>query len=160
MFITGKAFTEGPTTDTWGTFITAVMPVKNSKTGEMLAGIGMDIDYSYWQGLIFHFRLVPIFITMLLAFSLITIFIVQYRHAETYDTLSVKTDELRIAKEEAEAANRELMHSIQRANQLTLEAQDASSRQKRISGNGEPRNTHPDEWNHRHERVTAGNPSG
>ena len=126
MFQTGKAFTEGPTSDTWGTFITAVVPVKNSKTGEMLAGIGMDIDYSYWQKLIFHFRLVPIFITMLLSFSLITIFIVQYRHAEAYDTLSGKTDELRLAQEGSEAANRELKHSMQRANQLTLEAQSAS----------------------------------
>jgi signal transduction histidine kinase len=126
MFVTGKAFAEGPDSDSWGTFITAVVPVKHSKTGEMLAGIGMDIDYSYWQGLIFHFRLVPIFIAMLLSFSLIVIFIVQYRHAEAYDALSGKNEELRIAKEEAEAANRELTHSTQRANQLALEAQAAN----------------------------------
>ncbi len=56
----------GPITDRWGTLITALIPIKNSHAGNLVAVLGMDIEAKDWNKEIFGRCLFPIFATLLL----------------------------------------------------------------------------------------------
>ena len=75
----------------------------------------------------------------------------------TWDITRRKMTEksLHAAKEETEAANRELELVAQRANQLALEAESANSAQERVPGQHEPRDPHADERRDRHDLAAA-----
>jgi len=59
VFETGKMAIEGPVTDRWGTWISVLVPIKDSQTGQLLAVLGGDINAKDWnwtllsQGIIF-----------------------------------------------------------------------------------------------------------
>lgn len=48
VFKSGKAATVGPETDKWGTFISSLIPIIDSKTGKTIAVVGVDIDIDEW----------------------------------------------------------------------------------------------------------------
>ena len=49
VFDTGTALVAGPTADRWGTWVSALVPVTNPKTGALLAVMGMDINANAWK---------------------------------------------------------------------------------------------------------------
>lgn len=49
MFDNGLPLVEGPLPDDWGTWITALVPVKDDVTGKLIAVLGMDIDARTWK---------------------------------------------------------------------------------------------------------------
>jgi PAS domain S-box-containing protein len=46
VFDTWEGTVEGPVTDRWGSWVSALVPVKDSKTGEMIALLGLDFQAS------------------------------------------------------------------------------------------------------------------
>ncbi len=52
-FIDGRSILTDPTTDRWGTWVSALAPIRNSKTGETIATIGIDYAADYWNTRIF-----------------------------------------------------------------------------------------------------------
>jgi len=48
-FIDGKAQLTSPTIDRWGTWVSAEVPVKDIKTGNVVAVFGMDYDANSWR---------------------------------------------------------------------------------------------------------------
>lgn len=48
-FDNGKAFVEGPLPDEWGVWVSALVPIHDSKTDNLIALLGMDIDASNWK---------------------------------------------------------------------------------------------------------------
>ena len=48
VFRTGIAQVEPPTTDDWGTWVTAIAPVRDT-TGKVVAVLGMDVNAAAWQ---------------------------------------------------------------------------------------------------------------
>ena len=44
-----KSTTEGPVPDRWGTWVSAFVPVKDYRTGELLSVLGIDIEASHWS---------------------------------------------------------------------------------------------------------------
>ncbi|MBI2421267.1 MAG: response regulator [Candidatus Hydrogenedentes bacterium] len=67
LFSEGNAFTQGPYTDEYGTFISAFAPVLDPRTGGVLMAVGLDIeagefqaakDWEWWQTLIWTALLV------------------------------------------------------------------------------------------------------
>lgn len=48
VFSTGVADTEGPYTDRWGRWISALVPLRNERTGLVAAVLGMDVDAGIW----------------------------------------------------------------------------------------------------------------
>jgi len=48
-FDTGRAIVVGPTTDRWGKWVSALVPITNPSTGAVLAVLGMDIEVGDWQ---------------------------------------------------------------------------------------------------------------
>ncbi len=49
VFATGIAAVEGPVTDRWGIWITALIPITDPLTGKLIAILGMDIDAREWK---------------------------------------------------------------------------------------------------------------
>lgn len=67
--IKGQAFTKGPYTDKWGTWISGLAPIKDVKTNRIIAFIGMDMDANFfWFNEVAHYRLTMICITLILCF--------------------------------------------------------------------------------------------
>ncbi|MBM4165101.1 MAG: PAS domain S-box protein, partial [Lentisphaerae bacterium] len=50
VFATGKPVVEGPLPDRWGTWVTPLAPLTDSRTGEVVAVLGMDVDTRTWRG--------------------------------------------------------------------------------------------------------------
>jgi len=49
VFNEGKALTVGPVTDRWGTWISALIPLNDPSSGELIAVMGMDVDARAWR---------------------------------------------------------------------------------------------------------------
>lgn len=49
IFTTGKPVTIGPQTDEYGTFVSAVAPVVDPSTGEVLMAVGIDVTTDNWH---------------------------------------------------------------------------------------------------------------
>ncbi len=52
IFEDGEAFVTQPTADRWGTWISALIPVKDPLTGQVIAVLGMDYDAGKWTAAI------------------------------------------------------------------------------------------------------------
>ncbi|MFO7725402.1 MAG: PAS domain S-box protein, partial [Oceanipulchritudo sp.] len=59
LFDTASPLVEGPLEDTWGTWISALVPVISEDTGEVLAVFGVDRNARNWQGLNARAALLP-----------------------------------------------------------------------------------------------------
>ncbi len=51
-FDTGIPFTEGPLPDEWGVWVSGLVPIKNMTRDKVIAVLGMDIDASDWNRII------------------------------------------------------------------------------------------------------------
>lgn len=71
IFRTGLAYTEAPYTDEYGTFVSALAPVLDPRTGDVLMVVGLDIDAREWQEAVHRQRAIPIGFTMLLVMILV-----------------------------------------------------------------------------------------
>ena len=60
IFVTGKEYVYGPVTDEFGTFITAIAPVKDPVTGRVIIAVGIDMLAETWDQKIFHLAKDPI----------------------------------------------------------------------------------------------------
>lgn len=65
-FRLGEPFVEGPVCDKWGIWLSGHTPVKEPRTGHILAVLGIDIDAENWQRQVAVHRLAPIIITSLI----------------------------------------------------------------------------------------------
>jgi diguanylate cyclase (GGDEF)-like protein/PAS domain S-box-containing protein len=72
LFRTGKPATLGPLKDEFGTFISAIAPVLDPQTGQVLMAVGVDISIDDWNVLIAARRLTPIVGTLLLLTMLLS----------------------------------------------------------------------------------------
>ena len=85
---TGKAFTEGPLTDEWGTWVSALAPVRDPVSGRVLALLGFDIDARDWAQRVARVRLDPILLTLLFALLMLILLAGELRDAETADRVA------------------------------------------------------------------------
>jgi two-component system, sensor histidine kinase and response regulator len=68
---TGMPFTEGPYADEYGSFVSAMAPVSDPKTGSLLMMVGMDVRESAWRGALAAARFNPLWITLALLLILL-----------------------------------------------------------------------------------------
>lgn len=66
VFLTGRAETDGPTADRWGTWVSALVPLADPRTGKIMAVVGMDVDARDWQGAVMRKMILPVVFTMML----------------------------------------------------------------------------------------------
>jgi len=72
-FTSGNQTTEGPVTDRWGVWVSGLIPIRDSQTGEVIALLGTDIDARDWTIQIITAS-APAVIAMLLLLLLLLIF--------------------------------------------------------------------------------------
>lgn len=49
VFDTGRAVVDGPYADRWGTWLSALIPLTDPKTGSVIAVLGIDVDARVWK---------------------------------------------------------------------------------------------------------------
>lgn len=64
VFETGQAVVEGPETDQWGTWVSALAPITETSSGEFIALFGMDIDAGNWRRDVVVRAAMPVLMTM------------------------------------------------------------------------------------------------
>jgi len=72
VFNTRKAAVTGPVTDRWGTWVSALVPIININTGQMIAVMGMDIDARDWRREVACSVIPVVIFTLLLILILLT----------------------------------------------------------------------------------------
>jgi len=79
-FTSGKETTEGPVTDRWGTWVSGLVPIKDSQTGEVIAVLGTDINARDWTIQIIIASAPAVIAMLLLLLLLLIFFYVQQRN--------------------------------------------------------------------------------
>jgi PAS domain S-box-containing protein len=72
VFETGESAVEGPLPDRWGVWVSALVPLKDLKTGEIAAVVGIDINANLWNQARVHAMRVPAACALLLIFIWLT----------------------------------------------------------------------------------------
>ena len=60
IFRNGRAFTDGPSTDEYGTFVSALTPVLDPRSREVLMVVGLDLEAADWQAAIWREQLIAV----------------------------------------------------------------------------------------------------
>lgn len=81
IFTTGEEVVEGPVTDRWGTWVSAFTPLKDARSGKVLAVLGLDVASVEWKKMIALRCAVPIASTIVLAL-IFTVFFIIYDRSE------------------------------------------------------------------------------
>ena len=81
VFKKGVTLVPGIYTDKWGTFVSGFAPIRDE--GKVIGVIGIDIDFSDWARGILLARLLPIIITLLTCFLVLSVFLDRQRSIET-----------------------------------------------------------------------------
>ncbi|MEW6520523.1 MAG: response regulator [Thermodesulfobacteriota bacterium] len=66
VFVEASEAAVGPVTDRWGSWITALIPLMDPTSGELLAVLGMDIDARHWQLETVRAAFFPLLVTVVL----------------------------------------------------------------------------------------------
>lgn len=88
MFTNGEEKTEGPLTDRWGTWVSGLVPIRDSKTGAVIAIVGVDIDAADWNIQIINASAPSVIAMLLLLFLLLIFFYVQQRNNREREILT------------------------------------------------------------------------
>ncbi|MFH0739467.1 MAG: ATP-binding protein [Candidatus Omnitrophota bacterium] len=80
VFSTGKEIVEGPVSDRWGKWISALIPVVNPETGKIIAVLGIDIDAYIWMEIIFYRSLMLVIFFLLISILVGVFLYIQQRN--------------------------------------------------------------------------------
>jgi PAS domain-containing protein len=108
VFAKGKEVVEGPTSDRWGRWVSALVPVTNPETGKIVAVLGMDIDARNWKALIIYHSLPPLVLTFLIFMALGTFLFIQYRGEQEKMRMAVS----KIALQRSEESFQQLFENL------------------------------------------------
>ncbi len=92
IFKTGKSYVTGPYTDEYGTFVSAVAPVTDPQSGEVLMVVAVDVMADDWQDRVNAARWEPFFIILFLMLVLLA-GLITIRWCERH--MSVETPKLK-----------------------------------------------------------------
>lgn len=96
IFDKGNSLVEGPLPDKWGTWVSALVPVKDDPTGKVIAVLGMDVDAQIWKSDVLAHTAWPLSLVMA-ALVLMALGILVVRHQVEK---SVRVSEARLRKAE------------------------------------------------------------
>ncbi len=75
IFTTRAAIVEGPSSDRWGTWVSALVPVTDPRTGEVIAVLGADMDGRNWGWDVAAKSALPVGFLLMLLLGAITVFV-------------------------------------------------------------------------------------
>jgi PAS domain S-box-containing protein len=70
-FNTGVGLIYGPVSDRWGTWVSSLVPIKDTETGKVITVLGMDIDAGAWKWDLTREGIVPALITLVIALIIV-----------------------------------------------------------------------------------------
>jgi len=79
VFDHGITVVEGPSSDRWGTWVSALAPVTDPETGAVVAVLGMDIDAHTWKWNVAAKTALPVGLLLVLFIGMTTVFVVTRR---------------------------------------------------------------------------------
>jgi PAS domain S-box-containing protein len=79
VFETGRAIVEGPYTDHWGKWVSALVPITDPQTGVVLAVLGTDIDARDWKWNMASRTALPVGLMLILLIVAVAVFSVHRR---------------------------------------------------------------------------------
>ena len=79
-FSSGRETTEGPLTDRWGTWVSALVPVTDPMTGKVIAVLGTDVDAHNWNIHIIMASAPAVMAMLVLVFLLLVFFYIMERN--------------------------------------------------------------------------------
>lgn len=86
-FQSGGSFVEGPLKDSYGTWVSGIVGIRDPVSGRIPAVFGMDVDAAQWRQAVATYRLFCIVITLLLCLLTLTFFLIldgtAHMHAAT-----------------------------------------------------------------------------
>lgn len=82
VFDTKAAIVEGPVTDRWGTWVSALVPMSDPQTDTVIAVLGMDIDAHIWKQDVISKAVLPIGLMFVLLIVVVS-FLISTRHIDT-----------------------------------------------------------------------------
>ncbi len=88
-FKTGKTVLTEPTTDRWGTWISALVPIKDTSDGRVIAVLGLDYSASEWNSRVWE-RMVPDVVIIMTLLMLFIALLRTWRQNSTLKELSKK----------------------------------------------------------------------
>ncbi|MBT3291663.1 MAG: hypothetical protein HN380_30245, partial [Victivallales bacterium] len=71
VFDTATALVEGPVPDRWGTWVTALVPLADPATGDLIAVLGMDVDARTWRSSMAARAALPVGLMLLLLIGIV-----------------------------------------------------------------------------------------
>jgi PAS domain S-box-containing protein len=98
VFNTGNAVID-PSTDDWGTWVSALVPIRHPDTMKIIAVFGIDISYDVWNRQLDNYRFIAIMLTLLLA--AITAIVLWWQHSKHSQNQLQKDHQLRMDKLQA-----------------------------------------------------------
>ncbi len=81
-----QAFVEGPEKDSWGTWVSALIPLNDPVTGKTLAVLGVDINAENWRWQVFSKSIIPIAFIIVLLIMISAIFFSQQSSKKQKET--------------------------------------------------------------------------
>ncbi|MEI7432877.1 MAG: PAS domain S-box protein [Methanomicrobiales archaeon] len=84
--------TEGPVSDRWGTWMSALVPVSDKKTGQSVALYGTDVDARYWNYTIARDSATIVTTTLLILLLVVTFGLTQRRNIREQRRLKASED--------------------------------------------------------------------
>ena len=79
VFETGRAVVEGPYTDHWGKWVSALVPITDPQTGAVLAVLGTDIDARDWKWNMASRTALPVGLMLILLTGMVAVFFTHRR---------------------------------------------------------------------------------
>jgi PAS domain S-box-containing protein len=80
VFSSGEETTAGPVTDRWGTWMSGLVPIRDARSGKVIAVLGTDIDARDWNTQILIASIPAVIAMLLLLLLLLIFFYVQQRN--------------------------------------------------------------------------------
>ena len=95
LYITKKPIIYGPVTDSWGHWVTALVPIIDPDTNEMIAFLGIDKDARAWRIQIAEKLAFPIFLVILIYY----LTILSFKITKHKNSITKRSERLNIQKQ-------------------------------------------------------------
>lgn len=82
IFNKGNEIIQGPYTDRWGSWMSAFVPIADPVNGSIVAVLGLDVSSSMWLKRISANRLLPMFMTFVVAMLIVGFWMVRVKSTE------------------------------------------------------------------------------
>ncbi len=120
---------EGPISDSWGKWVSVLVPLTDPKNGKMVALLGMDIDARSWHWQVAGKVALPIGLALMLLGLLISIIVLTQSRRQ----ILIQQETLRKSEEKYSLLNADLEIKIEERSRELLDAQEELVRKEKLS---------------------------